>query len=150
MAMRETKRSLRTYLMVVGVLSGVLGATMLRTDLGMPFLLLTVTGLLLSVGYILCALNFTRLLVESPGVIITVLCLGEVEYVAVSLWVYTLTQDVQALVRPLIGALILLYLLVNVIRLSKQERIKAEVARQGQGDDEDWTSLSESRSRERP
>ena len=125
MGMRETVRSLAVYFIVVGVIGSASYIwAMVRTPQDVPLLVICLLGVLFSLVYLYMGVCLRRLLLQSPRFITTVLlislCLVVVSFL-LHLAQLTLVQAVISIAW--VG--IIIYLLFNVRRLSREERAKA-------------------------
>lgn len=126
MAMRETTGSLKAYFIVVGVLSAARDVVVLTAgELDMVTKIALAIGLLLSVGYLIVGIFMRPLLVQAPAVILVLICVNLAIAAGIGLLVYSVTRDTTNLVVMGFVLLISIYLLVNVNRLSREERALA-------------------------
>ena len=122
MAMKETVRSLRTYFVIVAVLSGAMNlAALIRPTSGLG-MVISVIGLGFALAYLYLGVKLKQLLVSSPQQITGVLIAGAV-FLVLLLALGMLFGLQGALVAQVImGLLITWYLFVNVKRLAVDAR----------------------------
>jgi hypothetical protein len=122
MAMRETVRSLRTYFVIVAVLSGAMNlAALVRPASGLD-MLISLIGLGFALAYFYLGVRLKVLLVSSPQQITGVLIAGAV-FLVLLLGLGMLSGLQGGLVAQVIlGLLITWYLFVNVKRLAVEAR----------------------------
>jgi len=117
MAMRETPRSIRAYLILVGVIGILINALALIKNHGPVFVGLSLIGVGFAGLYLYLGLSFTKLLRGSPHILVKGLIAGACYLVAVAL-LELLGSSVAGVIRSAIGLLITWYLITNVRRLS--------------------------------
>jgi CBS domain containing-hemolysin-like protein len=123
--MKESVGSLRAYFIVVGLLSGYDNYQLLTVASGNIILLvLGLIGMALSIASLYIGISLPKLLVESPKLITTVLLCALGFLVVTSLLILSLGAITAALIRLVIGSLIIWYLFNSVRRLSAEERSK--------------------------
>lgn len=123
--MKESVGSLRAYFIVVGLFSGYDNYQLLRVASGNIILLvLGLLGLALSIASLYMGISLPKLLVESPKLITTVLLFALGLLVVTSLIILSAGFVTPALIRLVIGSLIIWYLFNSVKRLSAEERSK--------------------------
>src|SRR5213593_43604 len=118
--LQETPRSLRAYLMLVGVLGTVGQVYRLLAPEGGPFTRL----LAISLGYLWLGISFRTLLSAAPSRIEQLLIAGAAYSILLAVIVGVLSPKPEerggALAQGLVGLLITLYLLRNVRRLARE------------------------------
>ncbi|MBW4620159.1 MAG: hypothetical protein KME17_12505 [Cyanosarcina radialis HA8281-LM2] len=123
--MKESVGSLRAYFIVVGLLSGFDHYKLLTVASGNIILLvLGLIGMALSIASLYIGISLPKLLVESPKLITTVLLVALGFLVLTSLLIMSVGLGTSAIVRLVIGGLIIWYLFNSVKRLSAEERSK--------------------------
>jgi len=123
--LQETPRSLRAYLILVGVLgTGAQLAGALSAEAGPIGRLVSLIGIAITVGYAWLGFAFKSLISSAPRRIEQVLIAGAVYSIAVAVLVVVVYPSSEAaggaLVRAAGGLLITLYLLKNVKRLARE------------------------------
>jgi hypothetical protein len=125
--MKETVGSLRAYFILVSVL-GIAGSVMALGALQVnPLFLVTgLIGLAFSVAYLYVGISLRKLLVESPGLIESLL-FASMTYQLI-IFLLTLFNGFQtgSVIQFAFSLLILWYLLSSVRRLSKEIESKAQ------------------------
>jgi hypothetical protein len=125
--MKETVGSLKAYFIVVSIL-GIAGSIMAlgESQVNPLFLVTGLIGLAFSVAYFYIGIALRKLLVESPKLIDNIL-LASMAYQVITFLLGLFNGFQTSLVIQLaIALLILWYLLVNVRRLSKELKNKAQ------------------------
>jgi predicted RND superfamily exporter protein len=84
-----------------------------------------VIGLTLSLAFLLVGIFLRNLLVQAPAVILVLICVNLAIAAGIGLLVYSVNHDTTELVVMGVVFLISIYLLVNVNRLSREERERA-------------------------
>ena len=123
--LRETPRSLRAYLLLVGVLGTVGQVYQLLAPEGGPFTrLLALIGLAISLAYVWLGISFHSLLSAAPSRIERLLIAGAAYSILLAVIVGVLSPKPEerggALAQGLVGLLVTLYLLRNVRRLARE------------------------------
>src|SRR5437899_7569433 len=123
--LQETPRSLRAYLMLVGVLGTVRQVYRLLAPEGGPFTrLLALIGLAISLGYVWLGISFRSLLSAASSRIEQLLIAGAAYSILLAVIVGLLSPKPEerggALAQGLGGLLVTLYLLRNVRRLARE------------------------------
>jgi hypothetical protein len=123
--LQETPRSLRAYLLLVGVLGTVGQVYRLLAPEGGPFTrLLALIGLVISLAYVWLGISFRSLLSSAPSRIEQLLIAGAAYSILLAVIVGVMSPQPEergsALVQGLVGLLITLYLLRNVRRMARE------------------------------
>lgn len=124
--MQETPRSLKAYLILVGILgaAGQIYQVVLSPEVGPFTRLLGLVGLVISVAFLWVGITFRSLLSTAPNRIEQLLIVGAVYSILLTLIVGVMSPRPEerggALAQGLIGLLITLYLLRNVRRLARE------------------------------
>lgn len=122
--LQETPRSLRVYLLLVGVLgTAAQFYAILSPEGGALGRLLSLIGLAVSVAYVWLGISLRSLLSTAPRRVEQVLIAGAVYSILLAFIVGVLSPESQergsAIARGIVGLLITLYLLRNVRRLAR-------------------------------
>ncbi len=122
---RETPRSLRAYLLLVGTLGTVAQFFgVLSPNAGAFGRLLSMIGLAIALAYLWLGISFRSLISAAPRRVEQVLITGAVYSILLALIVgvaYPESSEVgSAIVRGVVGLLFTLYLLKNVRRLARE------------------------------
>jgi hypothetical protein len=123
--LQETPRSLRAYLLLVGVLGTVGQVYRVLASTGGAFeRLLALIGLAISLAYVWVGISFRSLISAAPSRIEQVLIVGAAYSILLTVIVGVLSPQPEerggALAQGLVGLLITLYLLRNVRRLARE------------------------------
>ncbi len=142
--MRETPSSITVYLLLVGVVGGMLHLVDFRNPQADAMTrLFAMVGLLVSVIYAYAGIRCSSLIRKYPHRLLYVLALGGLHIVLQlsALYLVSVGNDISlmatpegqgVLIRSGIGGAILIYLTVNILRLATEHRMRD---RQGEQDE---------------
>jgi len=132
MGMQETPGSIRAYFILVGVLSGICNFLNFSAGMGggaLALVVLSVFGMVLSVGYLVVGLLMPKLIPNGAPVPKALVAINSAFLVAlIALLMAYLPPEAagSASVRPGIGLLVNWYLWANLSRLSKEQDEKGQ------------------------
>lgn len=124
MAMKESVRSLSAYFIIVGILSSLANIAAIIKSQG-NILAIVINGCFIAVAlsFLLIGIRLRRMLVSQPEIITRVLMASFV-LLAAKLAISLSAAYRTGTITSIIGFLVVLYLLANARRLSKEERAK--------------------------
>jgi len=125
--LQETARSLRTYLVLVGVVGTVANmAGVLSPDAGSVGRLLSLVGVAISLAYAWLGIAFKSFISTNPRRFEQILIAGAIYSILIAVIVVVVypgaAETGGAVARGIVGLLITLYLLKNVRRLARESR----------------------------
>ncbi|MEW6498612.1 MAG: hypothetical protein AB1589_39860 [Cyanobacteriota bacterium] len=121
--MKESVGSLKAYFIVVSLLSGLGNYSLLTQWQGNTINLISgLLGMTFAIAYFYMGVSLRKLLIHCPQVITTVISISMAFIVITFLLALPYSLQITQVIRSAIGLLITWYLLINVSRLSAEER----------------------------